>query len=705
MNSSVKVVLLRKSLSSSAARARRRDAGMCLPGRFTVFGRIVVNVALSAGVARAAVAQNTPPATPGNAWRGSFSFDGREFYTFERTAPAGEEYTLRVARRTARGWSPLAPVLLGGAPSTDSDLYPTVSPDARHLVFASYRPFPGDSGATPHAYLWLARRAAAGAWGAPEPLVLASRLGAYNAAPLFLRDGTLLHAADGDQLRSRWTGGTYDAGIPDSSAARWRGWRKDLFVWGAIPSPDGATVLLDVSRVDALTGRNLPADVWVSRRASDGAWTTPVVLGSRVNGPGNDNFASVTPDGATLCVVHDFASRTCLPFADALRAHEAPPAVTSVPLQVEEARVYVPVRVGLGERGGTPRWLILDTGAQPTVLDAALADSLGARVTSAGTTTGAGGGTTRVGDAGPLTLDVDGVPLGPTSVRVAPLDSLLGATSGRGVPGIVGSRFFREHVVELDFGWPVMHVRDPRTFRPPREAVAVPLQLVDDIPYARGWLTAPDGRRVPLRMLVDVGAKATLLLTEPFIRAQQLAHAFPSRVESALGAGMGGQTRYAFARAPLLELATEGAPVSLAEALVGLSVAGTLRSTQYDGLLGTDFLARFRVTFDYSRRRMYLESRVPSPARAELDMSGLYLVSDRAARRVIVQEVRPGSPADAARVRAGDAVVALDGRATAGLSLAAVRRVFRSADGRVVRLVLERGGTAREVVLTLRRAV
>ena len=387
------------------------------------------------------------------------------------------------------------------------------------------------------------------------------------------------------------------------------------------------------------------------------------------------------------------------------REPEPPRTVSSIPLQVEDARVYVPVRVPVGEHGAAPRWFILDTGAQPTVLDAALADSMSVHVTPAGATTGASRGVTRVGDAGPLTLDVNGVPLGPLPVRVAPLDSLLGATSGRDVPGIVGSRFFREHVVELDFGWPVLHVHDPRTFRPAADAIAVPLEVNGDIPYAHGWLTLPAGRRVPLRMLVDLGAKSTLLLTEPFVRAQRLERAFPSRVESPLGAGMGGPTRYAFARAPRLELTTEGATVMLPEALVGLSVNGTLRSAQYDGLLGADFLARFRVTFDYARRRMYLEPRIPVPARTELDMSGLYLVSDRAAHRIVVQEVRPGSPAESAGVRVGDAIVALDGRATAGLSLAGVRRVLRSTDGRVVRLRLDREGTSREVALTLRRVV
>jgi hypothetical protein len=391
--------------------------------------------------------------------------------------------------------------------------------------------------------------------------------------------------------------------------------------------------------------------------------------------------------------------------AQSRRAPDVVRAVGTIPFVLEDARLYVPVRVTLGGSAVAERWFIFDTGAQPTLLDAALADSMGVRVTPAGTTTGAGGGTTRVGDAGPLALDVSGIALGPLPVRIAPLDSLLGATSGRDIPGIIGSRFFREHVVELDFDSLVVRVSDPRVFQPPGDAVVVPLDVEGDIPYARGWLTTPDGRRVPLRMLVDLGAKSTLLLTEPFITAQRLLGAFPSQVESPLGAGMGGPTRYAFTRAPLLELVTSSTPLRMREALVGLSVGGTLRSRQYDGLLGADFLARYRVTFDYTRQRMYLTPRAPVPPRAELDMSGLYLMTDRAARRIVVEEVRTGSPARSAGIRPGDALVSLDGRSTAELSLAEVRRVLRSQDGRTVRLLLARGGATKDVALKLRRII
>ena len=116
-------------------------------------------------------------------------------------------------------------------------------------------------------------------------------------------------------------------------------------------------------------------------------------------------------------------------------------------------------------------------------------------------------------------------------------------------------------------------------------------------------MTAPDGTVIPMRLLVDLGAKSTLLVSEHFIGEHGLMARFPKTVVSPLGAGVGGATRYAFTRLPRLALGARGDALVTDSLVAGLSVGGTLRSSWYDGLLGADFLKRYRVIFDYSRSR------------------------------------------------------------------------------------------------------
>jgi membrane-associated protease RseP (regulator of RpoE activity) len=188
------------------------------------------------------------------------------------------------------------------------------------------------------------------------------------------------------------------------------------------------------------------------------------------------------------------------------------------------------------------------------------------------------------------------------------------------------------------------------------------------------------------------------LVTEPFIQAHGLMLAFPQRRESPLGAGIGGETRYAFARARsvlLLDATKTGSGARLADPVVGLSVRGTLREHWIDGLLGAEFLRGYRVIFDYSRHRLILEQREPAVAAAEYDMSGMFVVSEPLDHhRFVVHEILANGPAAAAGVAVGDRIISVDGLPAAQLTLGELRNVLRSQPGRVVELTVEREGQA-----------
>ncbi len=300
-------------------------------------------------------------------------------------------------------------------------------------------------------------------------------------------------------------------------------------------------------------------------------------------------------------------------------------------------------------------------------------------------------------------LRIDSISLGPLSARVAPLDSLLGPSSGRAIPGIIGSRFFREHVVELDPATSVMRVFAPETFVYHGSGVEVPLELVDDIPFAQGWIEAPNGRKYAARMLVDLGAKANLLVTEPFMHARGLDSVFGASVTSEFGAGMGGETHYQFVRASSIGL-SGNARTRLESPIVGLSSGGTLKSSRYDALLGAEYLAHFRIIFDYARKRLILEPQGAGAGASAFDMSGLFIVApDAGHRRLTVKSARPESPGARAGIRAGDVITSIDANEGTTLTLAAARRQLRAQDGRTVRVRVERGGQTIVASVTLRR--
>jgi membrane-associated protease RseP (regulator of RpoE activity) len=120
------------------------------------------------------------------------------------------------------------------------------------------------------------------------------------------------------------------------------------------------------------------------------------------------------------------------------------------------------------------------------------------------------------------------------------------------------------------------------------------------------------------------------------------------------------------------------------------------------GILGGDFMRRFRVWFDYPRKRAILEPTHELNTPFAYDRSGMFLLSEGEDYRTIrVRRVAPGSPAADAGIRDGDRLVSIDGRMTKRLGLEQTRVLLRE-NNRRYNLVVERDGQLVRTVLITR---
>jgi hypothetical protein len=332
-------------------------------------------------------------------------------------------------------------------------------------------------------------------------------------------------------------------------------------------------------------------------------------------------------------------------------------------------------------------FLLLDSGANLTVLDLSVARRLGITV----------GGATRISGYGEQILEGGVAELeigvaGSVSYRLyRPIADFSGLDTsfGRRFEGVLGADFFGRFVVEIDYADERVILHDPRRFRPHPEDVRVALEIDGGLPYARGSVLLPDGREITGRFLIDTGAGSDVTLNAPFVRTHAVLETMPATT-GIRSAGTGGWSEDRAGRLRGLRLwnFTLDAPL----ATLSLAEAGLATSDDAAGSIGGEVLRRFTVTFDYRNRAMYLRPNAGYNDPFEADMAGFGIVVEGAdLRQYRVNRVDEGSPAERAGLRSGDLVVEVDGRSANELIMPDWHSLKRGQPGQLLRLVVERG--------------
>jgi hypothetical protein len=269
------------------------------------------------------------------------------------------------------------------------------------------------------------------------------------------------------------------------------------------------------------------------------------------------------------------------------------------------------------------------------------------------------------------------------------------AIEGIPVDGMLGFELFARFAVRLDYGARTMTLWDPARFDPKGAGTAVPFVFYDHLPAVRGYIDD-----MPARFDIDTGSRVEVDVTSPFVARMNLRARYTPGISTITGWGVGGASRSYVVRIPSLTLGT----VRADDVVAGLSEAkgGSISDPNYEGNVGSGFLKRFVVTFDYAHKTMYLRPLAPPPADAgSFDRSGLWI--NAADRGFEVTAVAAGTPAAEAGLAAGDLITAIDGEPARSEGLSDARAALRALPaGSRVTLAVRRGDVERTVGLTLR---
>lgn len=345
---------------------------------------------------------------------------------------------------------------------------------------------------------------------------------------------------------------------------------------------------------------------------------------------------------------------------------------------------------------GKPARAIFDTGGR-NVITPELAKALGLTESGSLLGAGAGEGTVKISLTRARSLGFGAIAMRDQNFSVISLPNAITHGGDRPVEMIVGFEILKRFVTRIDYVARTLTFTPAGAFTYRGSGVAVPLLFDDTTPRVRGSL---DG--LPGLFQIDTGSAGSLTLTSPFIAANDLRHKYKVVGNVVTGRGVGGYSRSDLARGGTLMLGT----VAVSNPVLELSTdaRGAFASREYAANVGNDVLRRFIITFDYARRVMYMErtpgGAVPPPP----NRSGMYAQNDDR-RYFEIVDVLPNGPAASAGLRAGDHITVVDGKPADSLTADQFWMLQRGPAGSTHTFIVDRGGAAITLTLTLRDVV
>jgi predicted aspartyl protease len=250
---------------------------------------------------------------------------------------------------------------------------------------------------------------------------------------------------------------------------------------------------------------------------------------------------------------------------------------------------------------GTPIRAMIDSGAQFSAIDRALAEALDLPPILAAPLLAYGvSGDPALAHTVRLDLAMPGLAI--PGLRAAALDlaDLLAVTK-RSFRLLIGRDVLRRAVVEADFPLRRARLLAPGAYRAPRDAIAVPLRMDRGEPLAIVQVEAA----APVEVLVDTGASGLLALSSQ--AAEQVGLLAPGRpAETAHSVSLGGLSVDRVTRARTVRIGG----LTLSDVPVQV-YSPAAHAPALSGLLGAGLFRRFRMALDLGEGRLFLVPPTP----------------------------------------------------------------------------------------------
>jgi hypothetical protein len=301
---------------------------------------------------------------------------------------------------------------------------------------------------------------------------------------------------------------------------------------------------------------------------------------------------------------------------------------------------------------------ILDTGSGGISLDSTTVEEFKIEVKATDTTITGIGGKRKVHFAFNRVLHLPGLELKKLNFHINNYE-VLTSVYGEKVDGIIGYSFFSRYIIKINFDTYFIEVYQPGKMDYPRGGTLLK-PAFSSIPI--NFLQFRDRKRMSHNFYFDTGAGLCFLLTEQYAKDSAILLSKRKPLETQ-AEGMVGRIQMRLTTIRELKLGPYrffNVPTYLYQ-----DDYNVIRYPFAGGLFGNELLKRFNLTFNYGQREIHLlpNTHFEEPFDYAYTGLGIYSID----KKVMVEDIVPGSPAEKAGFQLGDEVIAVGNNLTGNI--------------------------------------